>query len=134
MFFPTETLEEEIESNHPEFKGNRTAVFQAAFQLDEYQELLTCFQNCSGISAKDATKASQVLCAIYGALSRKIHGTKTADDYQSSEDEVDIDVQALSLPEARMLECVAKHLNMPYRLLHEDSGRFGSIDSSREGN
>ncbi len=115
---------------HPEFKGtNRTALFQEAFEHEDYKDVLECLRKC-GCNVNDAGKASNLLSDIYKALSRKIHGTKNAADYQVSDDWVDIDVFALSLPEARALECVANHLKVPCRIVHEDKAQVGPEPSS----
>jgi hypothetical protein len=117
-------LEEDIRRGYPEFRvAHRRALFALALEHEDYRPLLECFQGCVGISAKDANKASEVLYGIYKSLSHKIHGSKSAEDFQESDDKVDIDAGALSLPEARMLVCVAEHLKMPYQLLHEHSTR-----------
>jgi hypothetical protein len=121
-----ETLEEEMEDRHPELRGrNRTETFKNALEHDNYKRLFHCIQTKCNV--KDARKASEFLSMIYASLSRKIHNSKSAAEYQVSNDQVDIDVQALSLQEARALECVAKHLHMPYRIVHEP-GVDSSVD------
>ena len=114
-----EILEEEMETMNPELKGrNRTETFKNALEHGlNYRSLFHCIQTQSNV--KDAKKASEFLSMIYASLSRKIHNSKSAIEYQVSNDQVDIDVHALSLQEARALECVAKHLNMHYRVVHE---------------
>lgn len=129
-------LEEDVRRQHPEFKvAGRGALFALALEHEDYRALLECFQGCVGIPAKDANKASEVLSDIYRSLSRKIHGSKSAEDFQESGDKVDIDAAALSLPEARMLVCVAEHLKMPHQLLHEHSRRSesaGALDGGSD--
>ena len=113
-----------METTDPKLKGrNRTETFKNALEHDHYRSLFHCIQTQSNV--KDPRKASDLLSTIYSSLSRKIHNSKSAIEYQVSNDQVDIDVHALSLQEARALECVAKHLNMPYRVVHEPA-----VDSS----
>lgn len=113
-----ETLEDEVETRHPELKGRtRTETFKNALEHDHYKSLLRCIQTQGNMN--DARKASEFLSMIYASLSRKIHNSKNAIEYQVSDDQVDIDVHALSLQEARTLACVAKHLYIPHRIVHE---------------
>jgi len=119
-----ETLEEEVEDRHPELKGkNRTETFKNALEHDDYKSLLGCIEKQS--SMKDARKAADFLSMIYASLSRKIHNSKSASEYQVSDDQVDIDVHALSLQEARTLACVAKHLYIPHRIVHDPAPGSG---------
>jgi hypothetical protein len=112
-----ETLEEEVETWYPELRRRtRTETFKNALEHDHYKSLLCCIQTQGNVT--DARKAAEFLSMIYASLSRKFHNSKTAIEYQVSDDQVDIDVHALSLQEARALACVAKHLNMRYRIVN----------------
>jgi hypothetical protein len=119
-----ETLEDEVETRYPQLRGRtRTETFKNALEHDDCKRLFHCIQTQSNM--KDTRKASEFLSMIYASLSLKIHNSKNAREYQVSDDHVDIDVHALSVQEARALECVAKHLNVPYRIVHEPGPEAG---------